>query len=170
MATLCLSSIDRSAPVLHDWLDGDWGLLFSHPADFQDQGVEQDRWLESSRIEFRARRVRPLACRRPAGHADASWVGELIQDQRLIRLENVDSISENVTALAAGQLREEILGQASRFVLIIDSSLQRRGVLKYSAGRSSISPLDLLVSIDALRHRSRRVGSARRAIQMRAVA
>jgi hypothetical protein len=32
--------------------------------------------------------------------------------------------------------------------------LQRRGVLKYSAGRNSVSPLDLLASIDLLRRRS----------------
>ena len=31
------------------------------------------------------------------------------------------------------------------------SRCTRRGVLKYSAGRSSVSPLDLLASIDAFR-------------------
>jgi hypothetical protein len=36
----------------------------------------------------------------------------------------------------------------------VDAQLRRRGVLKYSAGRSSISPLDLLASIDALRRRN----------------
>ena len=56
--------------------------------------------------------------------------------------------------LAARNLRADILGLPPRFVLIVDESLTRRGVLKYSAGRSSVSPLDLLASIDAFRRSS----------------
>ena len=55
--------------------------------------------------------------------------------------------------MAARNLRDEILNLPPRFVLIIDESLNRRGVLKYSAGRSTVSPLDLLASIDAFRRR-----------------
>jgi alkyl hydroperoxide reductase subunit AhpC len=154
MATLCLDSSDCSAPLLHDWLNGDWALVFSHPTDFQDNGLEQDRWLAILREEFRARSVRPLACRRAAGDADDSWVGELIRDHRLLRLRAADSTRMDVIDLATRNLRDEIASLTSRFVLIIHPSLQPRGVLKYSAGRSSISPLDLLGSIDALRRRS----------------
>src|SRR5579864_4773250 len=138
MATLCAGSIDCSAPLLHDWLNGEWGLMFSHPADFQDNGLEQDRWLAILRDEFRARSVRPLACRRPAGDADGSWVSELIGDHRLIQLRAADATGTDVVDLAARNLRDEIASQTSRFVLIIDPSLQTRGVLKYSAGRNSI--------------------------------
>jgi alkyl hydroperoxide reductase subunit AhpC len=156
MATLCLGSIDHSAPSLSDWMGEDWGLLFSHPLDFQDQGTEYDRWLGILRKEFRASRVRPLACRRPLGDADASWVGELTCDHRLIRLEcadasGTDTRSEDVIHLAARALRDVILSQTSHYVLIIDPALQCRGVLKYSAGRTSVSPLDLLASVDAMR-------------------
>jgi alkyl hydroperoxide reductase subunit AhpC len=153
MATLCLGELDCSAPLLREWLDGDWALLFSHPADFEDDGLERDRWLEILRDEFRARSVRPLACRRAAGDADGSWVAELIGDHRLLRLESAAATGDSVIDLTARSLREDILGLAPRFVLIIDGSLQRRGVLKYSAGRTTVSPLDLLASIDAFRRR-----------------
>jgi len=159
MATLCLGSIDPSAPLLRDWMGEDWGLLFSHPLDFQDQGTEYDRWLGILRKEFRASRVRPLACRRPLVDADASWVGELTCDHRLIRLESpdasgADTRGEDVIDPAARNLRDVILSQSSHYVLIIDPALQCRGVLKYSAGRTSVSPLDLLASVDAMRRES----------------
>ena len=168
MATLCLGDIDHSAPLLRDWLAGDWGLLFSHPPDFQDQGMEQDRWLTILRDEFRARAVRPLACRRVGGDSDASWVGELSCDRRLVRLHATEALG-GVVDLTAHQLRDEIVNLQSRFVLIVDASLNRRGVLQYAAGRTSISPLDLLASIDALRHRFPRaiIGRTRRRTERR---
>jgi hypothetical protein len=43
--------------------------------------------------------------------------------------------------------------RSERRALIIDAQLRSRGVLKYCAGRASVSPLDLLGSIDALRRR-----------------
>ena len=164
MATLCVGEIDCSAPLLREWLDGEWALLFSHPADFEDAGMETDRWLEILRHEFRAREVRPIACRRPSGDADMSWVGDLLCDHRLIRLHDADRSDADVIDLAARSLREEIATLGSRFVLVLDESLQRRGTLQYSAGRSSISPLDLLGSIDALRRRLLRRAGRERAV------
>jgi hypothetical protein len=161
MATLCVGDVDCSTPLLRDWLAGDWALLFSHPADFQDQGLEHDRWLEILRDEFRARAVKPIACRRPAGVPDGSWVGELICDYSLLRLE-APAAQDGVIDIAARQLRAEILDSPPRFVLIVDESLNSRGVLKYSAGRSTVSPLDLLASIDAFRRRPGRAAASER--------
>ncbi len=170
MATLCLGDVDGSAPLLRDWLGGDWALLFSHPADFQDQGLERDRWLEILRDEFRARGVRPIACRRAAADADGSWVSELLCDHRLVRLQAGDAADDGVVDMAARNLREDILSLPPRFVLIIDESLHRRGVLKYSAGRSTVSPLDLLASIDAFRRRLLRARAPERRSRQSAAA
>jgi hypothetical protein len=137
MATLCLGEVDCSAPLLREWLAGDWALLFSHPGDFQDQGLERDRWLEILRDEFRARGVRPVACQRTAGDADGSWAAELIGDHRLLRLES-NGTDQGVIDLPARSLREDILGLTGRFALIIDESLNRRGLLRYSAGRTTV--------------------------------
>jgi hypothetical protein len=85
-----------------------------------------------------------------------------------------------VIDMAARNLRDEILNLPPRFVLIIDESLNHRGVLKYSAGRSTVSPLDLLASIDAFRrwplraevsqHQGAQAGSRRANTGARAVA
>ncbi|MGC2462447.1 MAG: hypothetical protein WA446_15970 [Steroidobacteraceae bacterium] len=170
MATLCLDDVDGSAPLVRDWLGEDWALLFSHPADFQDQGLERDRWLEILRDEFRACGVRPIACRRIAADADGSWVGELLCDHRLLRLQAAAGADDGVVDMAARNLRDEILRLPPRFVLIIDESLQRRGVLKYSDGRSTVSPLDLLASIDAFRRRSPRARAPERRSRQSAAA
>lgn len=154
MATLCLGDVDCSTPVLRDWLAGDWALLFSHPDDFQYQGLEDDRWLDIMRDEFRARGVRPLACARGAADYHHGWVSQVIGDRGFVRLSRESGAGDAVADLPARSLREDILGLPSRFVLIVDESLKRRGVLKYAAGQSTVSPLDLLASIGALRRQT----------------
>jgi alkyl hydroperoxide reductase subunit AhpC len=144
MATLWVNG--ETGPQLREWLQGDWAILFSHPIDFQYQGLETDRWLSILREEFSVREVRPLACKRSLTELDAGWASDLVEDHSLLRLGSTD--------VAARQLREDLSGLSARFVVIVDEALQRRGVLKYSAGRNSVSPLDLLASIDMLRRRS----------------
>jgi hypothetical protein len=140
----------RPVPTLRDWLAGQWGLIFSHPEDFQETGLalEQDRWLVVLAQEFRAAGVRPLTCQPRSGRADASWVSKLTDDQWFVQLEG------EVADLAARQLRSEISAIDSRFVLVIDERLRRRGLLPYRPGSRRLSPLDLIASVAALRQRS----------------
>jgi alkyl hydroperoxide reductase subunit AhpC len=140
----------RPVPTLRDWLAGQWGLIFSHPEDFQESGLEleQDRWLVVLAHEFRAAGVRPLSCQPRSGRADASWVSKLTGDQWFVQLEDA------VADLAARQLRAEIRAIDSRFVLVIDDRLRRRGLLPYRPGGRRLSPLDLVASVLAMRQRT----------------
>jgi hypothetical protein len=85
-------------------------------------------------------------------------------DQRLLRLEAHAGQGAPIDP-AARRLRDQIGVLPPRFVLIIDAALTRRGVLKYVAGRHSISPLDLLVAAEAMRrHSCQRPPSDRRLV------
>jgi alkyl hydroperoxide reductase subunit AhpC len=137
----------RPVPALRDWLQGQWGMIFSHPEDFQEAGLEQDRWLVVLSQEFRAAGVRPLACQPSTGRTDASWVSALTGDPWYVQLEG------DVADLAARQLRSELDGLGSRFVLVVDENLRRRGLLPYRRGAGRLSPLDLAASVRALRQR-----------------
>jgi len=138
----------RATAGLREWLGGQWGLIFSHPEDFQESGLEQDRWLTVLAQEFRAADLKPLACLPSTGRPDAGWVSLITGDPSLVPLEGA------VADLAARQLRSEIASQDARFVLVVDETLRRRGLLPYRSGHGRLSPLDLIASVTALRRRS----------------
>ncbi|MFI4914625.1 MAG: hypothetical protein ACHQAR_05485 [Steroidobacterales bacterium] len=139
---------------MRDWLAGDWGIVFSHPRDFQYSGLESDRWLSILHDEFLKRGVRPLACCGAGLALDRSWVGDVVNDRRVVLLERGLRPGGDIVDLPLRALRDDIVGTTDRFALIVDDTMRRRGVLKYTQGRSSISPLDLLSSIDAMRRRA----------------
>ena len=155
MATLYLNHINRSLRPLREWLDGDWALLFSHPLDFQDHSLEQDRWVEILRNEFHARGTRPIAYRRDGGEPERGWISELMEDDRRLLLTTHEAID-----IPARQLRDQIACiAAARFVLLLDESLGSRAVVKYESARAAISAFDLIGVIDMVRRQS----SARKA-------
>lgn len=153
MAILCLDSEFESRALcdLHEWLRGDWGLLFSHPEDFAQRGRHQDRWLDDLRYEFGSRAVRTLAIKRNGGPLEGSWIDELACDQEVVRLREPPFAASDAVSFAARTLRGIVLTMQSRFVLIIDGSLRNREILKYSSGRGTLSAFDLLASVDARR-------------------
>jgi alkyl hydroperoxide reductase subunit AhpC len=154
MATLCLDigSEVRTTPELYDWLAGDWGLLFSHPEDFQYQGPEPVRQLDILRDQFRICSVRPIAVMGDDNTRERSWVDELQQDWGFVRLREPSAGAWDPVSVGARALCGELLTLQPRYVLIVDSFLKHRAVLRYAPGRCTVSTLDLLTSIDALRH------------------
>jgi alkyl hydroperoxide reductase subunit AhpC len=140
-----------SGPDLHEWLGGAWALLFSNPEDFEPRRREKGRWLDGVREEFGMRAVRALAVKRDHGSTESSWITKLSFDPRPVQLREPPFAAADEVSFAARALRGELLTLQSRFVLLVDGSLRRREVLKYSAGRCSVSALDLLAAVDALR-------------------
>jgi alkyl hydroperoxide reductase subunit AhpC len=138
---------------LHEWLGGAWALLFSNPEDFEPRGREKERWLVSLRDEFEMRGVRGLAAKRDRGPMHSSWSGKSSFDPRPVQLREPSFAAADPVSFAARALRGELLTLQSRFVLLIDGSLKRRAVLKYSAGHCAASVLDLMAAVDALRVR-----------------
>lgn len=138
----------RGLPALRAWLDGAWGMIFSHPQDFEQPGFERDRWLVVLSQEFRTAGVRPLACPRDGARADAGWISAVTGEVPEVALEGA------VADLAARQLRAEILGLGTRFVLAVDGQLRRRATLTYRHAPLQLSPIDLLASTIAVRERA----------------
>jgi alkyl hydroperoxide reductase subunit AhpC len=159
MLGLDLESEKRAERELHDALNGDWALLFSHPQDFEPAPSHMQRWLEQLQYELNARRVRAIEVRRERGASAASWIDQLQRNPELVRLREPPFAAADPISFAARALRGELLTQQCGSVLIIDGALKRRGVLRYSAGRSDVSVFDLLASIDALR-RPQKLGKA----------
>jgi hypothetical protein len=150
MTTLCLDrAVEQTCGWnLHQWLGGDWALLFSNPQDFEIQGGRHG--LEALRQEFGIRGVRGLAVKRD-GPPESNWVDELHGSWQPVRLREPPFVAADEVSFATRALRGELLTLQCRFVLFIDGALKRRGVFKYSAGRHTGSPLELLACLDTLR-------------------
>lgn len=152
MATLYLDHVNRSLPTLREWLDGRWGLLLSHPSDFEDHSLERDRWLEILRAIFGASGVKPIAYSGTGGEPDRGWVSSVTEDEQRVRL-----MHSEVIDIAGRRLRDEIHDiPTARFAAIVDSSLLCHGILTYLHGtcRIAISPFDVLSTIVNLRRHS----------------
>jgi glutaredoxin/glutathione-dependent peroxiredoxin len=155
MTALCLDLVleDHCGRDLHEWLGGDWALLFSNPEDFEPQGREKERWLVNLREQLGMRGARALAVKRDDGSTHSSWSSKSGLNPRPVQLREPSFAAADGVSFAARALRGELLTLQSRFVLLIDGSLKRRAALKYSAGRCAASVLDLLSAVDALRRR-----------------
>jgi alkyl hydroperoxide reductase subunit AhpC len=159
MATLCLDPELEHGPWrdLHDWLGGNWAVLLSNPEDFQPLERKKGPWLAAMRQDFAVRALRALAVKRdaeaprPAQSTQSSWIDDLRGNPQTVWLREPPFAAADPVSFAARALRGELLTARSRFVMVIDGSLKRRSMLKYSAGGSAPAAADVLAAVDALR-------------------
>lgn len=157
MATLSLARRDVcfdarliNATSLLDWLDGRWGLVFSHVDDFAVFDLEADRWLAVVKDAFAAANARPLAVMN-ARPRFASWIEQLDgEDPTLVLDQPKNASSERLVANTAG-LRGALARATSRFVMIVDESLNLRRTFAYTTADRVPSLLDLAATVVKLR-------------------
>lgn len=161
MATLSLARRDvcfdaklALATSLSDWLDGRWGLVFSHPEDFAVLDLEADRWLTVIKDAFSAANVRAL--RVTTTHSRfASWIEQMNGVDPLLVLEPARSVNSAPSAGQVSKLRSAIARATSRFVMIVDESLNLRRTILYTLADARPSLLDFAASVAKLQTKPR---------------
>jgi hypothetical protein len=147
---------------LREWLGEHWGILFSHPGDFDQEQLERDRWLSVLRRSFRTHEVRAVALARDEWDArDRShgWLAEL-GDGCAAALAIAPPTEGSLLDFRSGALRAEIARSGPRFAMIVDSDLRCRRKLRYRAAVDLPSPIELVGWAVALRDRQRPAGSS----------
>lgn len=148
MATLQVRELADGGSVgssvsLREWLDGRWGILFSHPDDFIHCELELERWLEIVGNAFRHARIRPLALSRRTCPIDRGWVSQLSGDDCSVSLHERMNGGASLD-FHSYRLRACLEGIDQRFAMIIDPSPSQRRTLLYGGAGKPASPLDLI--------------------------
>lgn len=150
------ASTDSSPAVsLREWLGEHWGIVFSHPGDFEQEQVERDRWIHVLRRTFDAHEVRALALARDARDAREKphgWLAELGDDcaAMLAMTQIPHGALLDLRSLA---LRAAITRSGTRFAMVIDDELRCRRTLRYRMAVDLPSPIELVGWAVALRDR-----------------
>lgn len=157
MATLTLARADigfdarlAGAIALSDWLDGRWGLIFSHPQDFAAQGLEADRWRSLVAEALETMQVRPLRLQ-SLEQRYASWIEQIAEGDQLLALERRKRVSSDDLSARAAALRSVLSRSTERFVAIVDERMQLRHVFVYSAAHRIPCVFDVIALVDVLR-------------------
>jgi alkyl hydroperoxide reductase subunit AhpC len=156
----CRSSASQEFPPavsLPEWLGGHWGILFSHPGDFEQEQLERDRWLSVLRRSFSAHDVRAVAVARDGREARQNshgWLAELDVSCAAV-LAMAPSAEGALLDPRYDALRAEIAHGGARFAMIIDPDLRCRRAVRYRAPVGLPSPIELIGWVVALRNRLR---------------
>jgi hypothetical protein len=164
MATLSLirrgAIFDRTlanASPLISWLQGNWGLLFSHPDDFAQQDLEADRWTALVQDAFTQARVRPLTLVSGARRDSGTWITQMQNGKGpVLILDTPRHLRSDFVDMNSDDLRRALCRAPSRFVMMIDASLRLRRTFAYSLQDRLPSLLDFAATVDKLRTQSRR--------------
>lgn len=148
LADLGISPI-HSIASLRGWLQGAWGLLFSHPDDFACYGFEVDRWIVHVREAFEATRVRPLALVAPGQNLSSMWLEEVGGCGIAIRPRDTQQCASS--PVTAQPLVRAIASATTRFVMVLDEALHPRRTYAYTPGDRLPSPIELAGMAEALR-------------------
>ncbi|HEV2270318.1 MAG TPA: hypothetical protein VGR92_12725 [Steroidobacteraceae bacterium] len=144
------------AASLRAWLADRWAVLFSHPDDFAQEELEQDRWVTVLSRSFRGCGVAPVALGRSGRDPAQGWLGNLAAlYHESAAILDLDSAPGTLADLSAGALRAHIARGGPRFAMILDARARCRRTLSYRLPAELPSPLDLIGWAVSLRKRDR---------------
>jgi hypothetical protein len=154
---VCFDVRPTEAFSLPDWLASRWAMLFSHPHDFGQLGLESDRWLCVVGNALAAAHV--AAVRVLCGDARfASWIEQLDGANSILTADGYRQRAAREIRATIDELHRVTTRTASRFVMIVDGSLSVRRTLSYAPGATLPSVLDLIAATAKLRARPSRAG------------
>jgi hypothetical protein len=146
----------RRSSDLRTRLAGDWGLLFSHPADFEQRGFESDRWLWLLGEAFAAQRVLPLVDAARIGATQCGWEWSIDPRSCYVGTPAGESAWQAAfTPLDRGPVprQQANLDGSMRYVACIDPEGRCAAVTEYQAGERPRSLFDLLGLVARLARR-----------------
>ena len=68
----------------HEWLDGKWGVLFSHPADFTPVCTTELGFTAKLKDEFDKRNVKAIALSVDSAESHTKWIGDINSAQNTL--------------------------------------------------------------------------------------
>jgi len=138
MATMILARNDAAmAELAHerivplrDWLNGQWGAVFSHPDDFAPSAGTPSGFTNRVADGLLAAGVRPITFCDSLEHVTPNWLDHAVNDDAVVVL---DARCERVIDLAERALATQLAALHDRFVLILDERGRCRTSLQYRA-------------------------------------
>lgn len=119
---------------LHDYLGEDWGVLFSHPADFTPVCSTELRKTAALATEFAKRNVKPIAISVDNVESHNQWIGDINETQNVSVQFPIIANEEKEVSKLYDMIHPNASETATvRSVFIIDPSKKIRLTLTYPA-------------------------------------